>query len=121
MKKVIIISTVALAFIALFVAFSLYAFHDYPNAIVATSSNIDDNNQFFLNGTLIGNSNGFCVVLRDEKQTEIKLVNSLKEESVMLTNKFRFNISEPSGDNLGLEIIQANADQELRKKFGCEI
>ncbi len=110
-----------LAFIALFTGFSLYVFHDYPNAIVATSKKADDNNQFFLNGTLIGDSNGFCVVLRDEKQTEIKLVNSSKGEFVMLTNKFRFNISEPSGDNLGLEIIQANADQELRKKFGCEI
>jgi len=119
MKKTAIILSIALALILLFIGFSFFAFHDYPQAIVATSSNADSNNQYFLNGTLVGDSNGFCVTLRDEKQTEIKLVNSSREQSALLTNKFRFSISEPSGDNLGLEIIRANANQELRTKFGC--
>jgi len=51
----------------------------------------------------------------------IHYIPVLKHGVLRRSNKFRFNISEPSGDKLGLEIIKANADQELQKKFGCEI
>lgn len=121
MKKPIILLSITVAIVLLFIGFSFYAFNDYPIPIIATSSKPNTNNQFYLNNKLIGDSNGFCIVLRDEKQTEIKLVNNSQEQSVVLKNKLRFNISKPAGNDLGLEIIQANANQELRTKFNCGI
>ncbi len=121
MKKILIPLSIALALILLFLTFSFYNFHNYPNAIIATSDNPSEKNQFYLNNKLVGDNRGFCVVIRDEEYTEIKLTNDTKKEVAILSNKFRFSIAEPTGDKLGLKIIRANANQDLRKEFGCEI
>ena len=125
MKKIVYTSIVLLVSAGLFYGFCFYVFHDYPNTFVVTSKNMDEDNQYFLNGVLVGNSKGFCITVRDEERTEIMLVNNTKKQSVLLTkvpkslNIWRFIISEPVGDNLGLEIIRANANQELRMEVGC--
>ena len=119
MKKIVYTSIFLLVLAGLFYGFSFYVFHNYPNTFVVTSKNVDEDNQYFLNGVLVGNSKGFCVTVRDEERTEIMLVNNTKKQSVLLTNIWRFNISEPVGDNLGLKVIRANANQELRSEFGC--
>jgi hypothetical protein len=120
MKKIIPALIIIGVLIGSFFIFSYYNFKNYPNSIIATSKTIDGENKFYLNGTLTGDGHGFCTVIRDEKNTVIKLVNKNKEETIVISNNLRFNIAESSGDNLGLQVIKANADPDLRKEFGCK-
>ena len=100
-------------------AYTVYAFKDYPMTIVVTSTKANENNSFFLNGQRVGDEKGFCTRIRDQKVTVFTLKNSTKSQSITIQNKFRFNIEEPIGDDLGLQAIVANSDQELREEFNC--
>ena len=120
MKKIFISILILIALIASFLLLSHYAFHDYPMTTIVTSENVSEDNKFYLNNKVAGDNNGFCVIIRDEKHTEVKLVNNSKQEIIVIENKFRFNILESSGANLGLIAKNANQDENLRKLFNCK-
>lgn len=94
-------------------------FENYPTTFILSSSRIDKNNEFLVNGENIGNAKGGCFTIRHEKKSEIILKNGNKEEKVIIFNKSKLQISESYGYNLGMEIINANDKPELRKQFKC--
>lgn len=121
MKKLFISIIILFAILIAFGAWSVYAFRQYPNAIVVTTNKIDEQNQFYVNDELTGDHHGLCIVLKDEAQTKIKLVQREKEQRVILQSSPRFRIGKIEGDDLGLQIIRANADENLRKSFDCDL
>ena len=129
LKKSLIILGIILFCTIGFIVFAMWALKDYPMVIIGMSSEANPANKFYINGEKIGNEKGFCKVNRRNNWT-VELRRDGKIQQIVVWNDFnpnnrfpfsRFSIGKPEGDDLGLSVIQANAQQELRKQFGCDI
>lgn len=88
--------------------------------MVITSVTEDPENKFYFNNQLAGDKNGFCFIWRNQEKLEVKLTNKGQIQNITFTRGIiGSKISNPDGDNLGLKVINANSNPELRDKFGC--
>lgn len=122
MKKILIVvsSLIVLGSLALFVLLVI-AVKDNPVIIIAKSTNSSPEHKYYLNGEQVGDSEGFCRTYRKGTwDIEVRQDNRTQAIRIQQLFGFRMDISKPTGDELGLQVINANANQTLRQEYSCD-